>query len=323
MIDQFGRSIRYMRISVTDRCNLRCQYCMPTDVAAVCHEEVLRYEEIERICAAAVRLGIVRFKITGGEPLVRKGCAGLIAHIKAIPGVEQVTLTTNGVLLGAQLDALCEAGLDAVNISLDTLDDELCARITGSRAITPAQILALLEACCAKGLRTKLNAVLLEETLPEAVSLAEISQRLPVDVRFIELMPVGFGSSMKRVAPDLVLERLQARWPDLHPTDEIRGNGPAHYYAAEGLQGRIGFIDAVSHKFCASCNRVRLTSTGLLKPCLCFDSGTDLRALLHGGCTDEQLTEALRAAVYVKPRAHRFDEQTEITERRLMSQIGG
>ena len=323
MLDQFGRSIRYMRISVTDRCNLRCRYCMPNDVAAVCHEDILRFEEIERICAAAVRLGIVRFKITGGEPLVRRGCPGLIARLKTMPGVEEVTLTTNGVLLGEQLDELCAAGLDAVNISLDTLDDERFAAITGRRAIRPAQILALLERCCERGLRTKINAVMQEETLPDAVSLAEIAQRMPVDVRFIELMPVGFGGSLRRVAPEQVLERLSERWSDLRPTEELRGNGPARYYASEALLGRIGFIDAVSHKFCSSCNRVRLPRTGQLKPCLCFDSGADLRALLRGGCTDAELTEALRAAVFAKPRAHRFDEQTQITEHRLMSQIGG
>ncbi len=312
-----------MRISVTDRCNLRCRYCMPNDVAAVCHEDILRFEEIERICAAAVRLGIVRFKITGGEPLVRRGCPGLIARLKASQGVEQVTLTTNGLLLGEQLDELCAAGLDAVNVSLDTLDDERFAAITGRRVIRPAQILELLESCCERGLRTKVNAVMLEETLPDAVPLAEIAKRLPVDVRFIELMPVGCGGKLRRISPEQVLERLNERWPDLRPTDEVRGNGPARYYASGALLGRIGFIDAVSHKFCASCNRVRLTSTGQLKPCLCFDSGVDLRALLREGCTDEALTEALRAAVYAKPRAHRFDEQSQITERRLMSQIGG
>ena len=165
--------------------------------------------------------------------------------------------------------------------------------------------------------------MLLEENREDTAALAALAAEMPVDVRFIELMPIGFGGSMTRVDPDEVLAGLKELWPDLRPTDEKRGNGPAHYYASAALMGRIGFIDAVSHRFCADCNRVRLTSTGQLKPCLCFDSTLDLRALLRGGCTEEELTEALRAAIWQKPRAHRFETIQEITERRTMSQIGG
>lgn len=323
MIDQFGRNIDYLRVSVTDRCNLRCRYCMPNGVSCEAHADILRYEEILRICRAAVALGITRFKITGGEPLVRKGCVDFIAELKRTPGVEQVTMTTNGLLLGEQLDALCEAGLDGVNISLDTLDAARFRDITGSAAFSPEDFLPLLERCCGKGLRTKINTVLLRENRDEAVAMAMLAQRLPVDVRFIELMPIGYGGAMERVSPDEVLAALQKQWPDLHPTAEKRGNGPAHYYTGADLLGCIGFIDAVSHRFCAACNRVRLTSTGQLKPCLCFDSTLDLRSLLRAGCTEEELSEALRRAVYEKPRAHRFDEPREISERRTMSQIGG
>lgn len=323
MLDQFSRRIDYLRISITDRCNLRCRYCMPDGVACEKHEDILRYEEILRIARAAVSLGITKFKITGGEPLVRRGCAAFIAELKNTPGVEQVTMTTNGLLLGENLDALCGAGLDAVNISLDTLDAEKFRTITGSAAIRPEAYLPLLERCCGKGLRTKINAVLLPETREEAVSLAAIAGALPVDVRFIELMPIGYGGGMERVSPDEVLQLLQRQWPDLHPTAEKRGNGPAHYYASEALQGRIGFIDAVSHRFCESCNRVRLTSTGMLKPCLCFDSTLDLRSLLRSGCGEEELTAALREAVWHKPRAHCFDTREQMTERHMMSEIGG
>ena len=144
-----------------------------------------------------------------------------------------------------------------------------------------------------------------------------------MDLRFIELMPIGYGSTLGRVSPDEVLEILNRHWPDLQPTEEKCGNGPAHYYRSDALQGRIGFIDAVSHAFCADCNRVRLTSTGQLKPCLSFDSTADLRALLRSGCSEEELTEALRGAIYSKPRAHCFDRREDMTERRIMSQIGG
>ena len=324
MLDQYGRKIDYLRISITDRCNLRCRYCMPQGmVCPESHEGILRYEEILRVCRAALALGITKFKITGGEPLVRKGCADLIAELKAMPGTQQVTLTTNGLLLQEKLDTLCAAGLDAVNISLDTLETEKYHEITGFPDFTPEAFRALLANCCTRGLRTKINAVLLEENRSEVVDLAALAEEFPVDVRFIELMPIGFGGGITRVSPDEVLGALQARWPDLQPTEEKRGNGPAHYYASAQLQGRIGFIDAVSHAFCAGCNRVRLTSTGQLKPCLSFDSTTDLRALLRAACTDGELQAALEQAIYRKPRAHSFDRREEMTERRIMSQIGG
>ena len=323
MLDQYGRKIDYLRISVTDRCNLRCRDCMPEPVSAVQHADILRYEEILRICRAAVELGITKFKVTGGEPLVRAGCVDFITALKAQPGTEQVTLTTNGLLLEANLDALTEAGLDGVNISFDSPDNARFRRITGYTGDGADTLLHVLDACCAKGLKTKINAVLLEETEADAPALAAIAAKLPVDVRFIELMPIGFGTTMKRVSPEDILTALQERWPDLAPTDEKRGNGPAHYYKSAALLGRIGFIDAVSHKFCAECNRVRLTSTGQLKPCLCYADSADLRALIRGGCTDGELREALRAAVYAKPRAHCFDTNDIITEKHMMSQIGG
>ena len=323
MLDQYGRKINYLRVSVTDRCNLRCRYCMPDSIAWERHEDILRYEEIIRICRAAVGLGITRFKITGGEPLVRRGCIDFIAQLKGTPGVEQVTMTTNGLLLGKHLDALCKAGLDGVNISLDTLDEARFRDITGCGSMAPEEYMTLLESCCNRGIRTKLNVVLLSANREDALSLATIAERLPVDVRFIELMPIGYGGAMERVDPDDVLRELQGQWPDLHPTQEKRGNGPAHYYASEALLGCIGFIDAVSHRFCESCNRVRVTSTGQLKPCLCFDSTLDLRAMLRSDCTEEALIEALQKAIFEKPRAHCFDVRERMTEHRMMSEIGG
>lgn len=314
-----------MRISVTDRCNLRCRYCMPEPIDALGHGEILRYEEILRICRAASELGIRKFKVTGGEPLVRADCVSFIAALKRQSGTEQVTLTTNGLLLGKNLDALAAAGLDGINISLDSLNAERYTRISGhpEGAELLKRIMQTVEDACAMGLRTKLNAVLLEETEEDAPEFAAIAEALPVDVRFIELMPIGFGTAMRRVSPDDILSALRKRWPDLAPTDERRGNGPAHYYKSDLLLGRIGFIDAVSHKFCADCNRVRLTSTGQLKPCLCYSDSADLRTLIRGGCTDDELREALKISIYNKPRAHCFDTGAAVTERHAMSQIGG
>ena len=322
MKDRFGRGIDYIRFSITDRCNLRCRYCMPEGVGLERHENLLTYEEFLQVAAAAVRLGITRFKVTGGEPLVRRGCTEFIARLKSLPGVEQVTLTTNGVLLAPLAPRLGALGLDGVNISLDAADPADFTAITGFDQY--ARVLEGLEASLAAGLKTKLNCVLLPGCEGRVLTLARFAQDRPLDVRFIEVMPIGEGARTPGPDREAVLHILKERWPDLHPVEEIRGNGPAHYYAAEGLTGRIGLIDAVSHKFCERCNRVRLTSTGLLKPCLCYGEGTDLRALLRGGKNDlDTLTEALQQAIWNKPRAHCFDDAAAITEQKKMSEIGG
>lgn len=323
MIDGFGREIDYMRISVTDCCNLRCRYCMPNGMRLTERADILSYGELLRVCAAAVDLGITKFKITGGEPLARAGCAEFIRALKALPGAEQVTLTTNGLLLAPHLEELREAGIDGINISLDTTDDAQYRRLTGYGGDGATELLALAERCAAEGIRTKINAVLLAETAGEITELAAIAETLPIDVRFIELMPIGAGAGVRGYDPDMALRELRARWPDLAPTDERRGNGPARYWKSARLIGRIGFIDAVSHKFCESCNRVRLTSEGLLKPCLCYGAGTDLRALLRGGADDAKLRAALAEGIKNKPAAHCFSDREKITERRGMSEIGG
>lgn len=318
MIDRFGRTIDYMRLSITDRCDLRCRYCMPHGVVPVAHDDVLTYEELLWVAAAGVELGITKFKVTGGEPLVRLGCVGFIARLKALPGVEQVTLTTNGVLLAPSVPRLAEIGIDGVNVSLDAPDREGFAAITGFDVLP--QVLDSIDALLAAGIKTKLNCVLLPGCEGRLIPLARSAQR-GLDVRFIEVMPIGAGRAGGGPSRDEALDVLRREWPDLHPVDERRGNGPAHYYATAALTGRIGMIDAVSHKFCAQCDRVRLTSTGLLKPCLCYGEGADLRAVLRE--RPDELLEALRAAIYKKPQAHCFDCAWDITEQMAMSQIGG
>lgn len=322
MLDAFGREIRYLRLSITDRCNLRCRYCMPDEgVPPTAHDDLLRYKELLRIAAAAVSLGIDRFKVTGGEPLVRHGCAEFIRHLKALPGVRQVTLTTNGLLLPPLLDELCAAGLDGVNISLDTLDNAQYQQLT-RRAHTADEVLDAVRLCAAR-LPTKVNAVLLPETADQLIPLAELAQTLPVDVRFIERMPLGAVQTGQAATAAAALDRLRARWPQLKPVNEPRGNGPARYFRAPELKGCLGLIDAVSHGFCDRCNRLRLTSTGLLKPCLCYEQGVELRPLLRGGADDAALQSAIRAAILQKPAAHCFSQQEHITEHKSMNQIGG
>ena len=321
MLDAFGREICYMRISVTDRCNLRCGYCMPERFAGVSHADVLRYEELLRICRAALTLGVDRFKITGGEPLVRKGVIEFIARLKTLEGVRSVTLTTNGLLLSEALPGLIKAGIDGVNVSLDAVDRDIYKRITGVDAAD--EVLSAAEECAASGIRTKINAVVMESNAGQIVPLASLAGRLPIDVRFIELMPIGFGAGMTAPDGSRVLELLRQRWPELSPAGETRGNGPAEYFSADGLTGRIGVIAASSRPFCGSCNRVRLTSTGFLKPCLCYSDGVDLRGLLRGGADDEALAEAMRKAILAKPEGHSFGETGGVTESRTMCQIGG
>ena len=330
MKDHFGRNINYLRLSITDRCNLRCKYCMPNGVEFTPHEQILTYEEFLRVARAAVHLGIPRFKITGGEPLVRKGVTDFIAALKRLPGVEEVTLTTNGVRLAELIPALKAAGvdgvegrpdvLDGVNISLDAADPETFQAITGFDQL--GNVLAGLDASLAAGLHTKINFVLLAGCAGRVLPVAKLAQSRPVDVRFIEVMPIGAGAESRGLAPAEARKLLLAQWPDLHPVDEHRGNGPAHYDASARLLGRIGWIEAVSHAFCASCNRARVTSTGLLKPCLCYGEGTDLRALLRGGAGDAALEQAMAATIYEKPRSHCFGTG-RITEQHVMAAIGG
>jgi len=320
MKDRFGRTIDYMRISITDRCNLRCTYCMPHAIPHLPHSDILRYEEILRVVRSTVGLGITRFKVTGGEPFARKGAADFIAALKAEPGVACVTVTTNGTHLAEALPRLLEAGIDGVNISLDAVDPERYRQITGSDRAE--MVLHAIEQCAKSGIHTKVNSVLLEDNEDQIIPLAGLAQRMNVDVRFIELMPIGCGGEYSGPDAGAALNLLKEIYPGLAPVREVRGNGPAVYYADERLLGRIGFITARSRSFCAGCNRVRLTSTGLLKPCLCDGGTMDLRALLRGGATDEKITAALISAVWDKPAAHGI-VGGNVTERRRMNQIGG
>lgn len=323
MKDQFGRDINYMRISVTDRCNLRCRYCMPNGVPFIPHSELLTYEEFICIIKQAVTLGIDRFKITGGEPLARRGCVDFIKRVKALPRVRQVTMTSNGLLLEQSLEELISAGLDGVNISLDTLDEAKYRQLTGCADVCLKPLLHTIRCCADAGLTTKINAVLLEENLDELPRLAALAADYPVDVRFIELVPIGCGSRLNAPTSEEALKILHRAFPDLTAVAERRGNGPARYFASASLKGRIGLIDAVSHRFCENCNRVRLTSIGRLKPCLCYHDAVDLRKPLRSGATEGDLRRLMSEAIFAKPRAHCFGEQSAVSESAAMNQIGG
>ena len=325
MIDQYGREIDYIRISVTDRCNLRCIYCMPEEgVEQVGHTDILSYAEIVRLCTIFVRLGIRHIKLTGGEPLVRKGLPGLAKEIRDIPGIEDVTLTTNGVLLKEQAGALYDAGIRSVNVSLDTTDREMFQRIT--RRDLLEQVSEGLKECRKyPGMRLKMNCVPLKgvnET--EWVKLAGIARDFPLDVRFIEMMPIGYGRKYHGASQERIQRELEGAFGKPESLSGSFGNGPSVYMRYPGFTGRIGFISAISHRFCSQCNRVRLTAEGYLKLCLQYTDGVDLRGLLRGGKTDEEIFLVLREAIGRKPRNHQFiGKRQENFEEQEMSRIGG
>lgn len=325
MIDRCGRKIDYLRISVTDRCNLRCIYCMPEDgIRLTEREKILQEPEILRICRVMSELGITKIKITGGEPLVRPRIPGLIRQIKEIPGIQKVTLTTNGILLKDQMQALAESGLDSLNISLDTLDRECFCKIT-RRDLLDGTLDGIKEAMKYPEVQLKINCVPLGLEEQDLCGIAEFARKNPVHVRFIEMMPIGLGSRFPMVSEAQIRQRIEEKYGRLTPYYQPRGNGPCRYYEAPGLIGKIGFISAVSHKFCDTCNRVRLTSDGFLKTCLQYDFGVSLKPLLEQRISDEALWEVMREAIKNKPKAHHFNEDRKKREDEVkgMSQIGG
>lgn len=345
MKDCLGREINYMRISITDRCNLRCRYCMPEGITLMGHNDMLRYEEIFCVCEQAAALGIRKIKITGGEPLVRKGCSDLIAMLKNVPGIEEVTLTTNGVLLEEKLDDLILAGVDAINVSLDTLDRDTFTSITGFDQLE--QVRKGIDAALFAGIRLKINTVLQKGVNEqEMFALAELARNQKLDVRFIELMPIGYGESQKGISNQDVLKALRKKYPSIKEDTSSHGNGPAIYYQIPGFQGGIGLISAMHEKFCDSCNRIRMTSRGFVKPCLCYGEGVSLMEALRGESISmiqktedfgrqnvdgvgkhfpdtEAVKKLLKKAIGMKPQGHSFEAEQYITENRNMIEIGG
>lgn len=322
MIDRYGRTIDYMRISVTDRCNLRCVYCVPEcGVTRIPAERLLTEEELLRITRATAKEEIAHVKVTGGEPLLRPNLAGLVQKIREIPGIETVTLTTNGILLPDQIDALAAAGISGINISLDTLNKERYRSLTRGGELERA--LAGLEAAKRqKGVTVKVNAVLYETHWEEdALTLAALAKKDPVHVRFIEHMPLGTEAEERPVREDAILALLQKEYGKCESYQGKIGEGPGHYVTFPGMTGKIGFISAISHKFCSGCNRLRLTADGDLRMCLQSKEGIPLRELLRDGATDEKLREVLRGCIQQKPEGHQMTEQK--IEAEGMCQIGG
>jgi len=324
--DNFSRPISYLRVSVTDRCDLRCIYCMPSrGVSWRSHGEILRYEEIETVVRAAAELGISKIRLTGGEPLVRKGLVDLMAMIGRIPGIDDLAMTTNGVLLARYAEELKAAGLKRVNVSLDTLRPERFRTITrlGKLSDTLEGIAAAKEAGLAP---VKTNTVVIRGLNDdEVVDFARLTHAPDWHVRFIEVMPVGDNSDWAGngyVPMDEVRERIERELGKLKPAKLGSGGGPARYYRLAGARGAIGFIAPISDHFCYQCNRLRLTADGKLRPCLLSDYEIDLRTPLRRGATLEDIKRLIVEAVHAKPERHHLSEQV-IPQGRAMSEIGG
>ncbi len=331
MKDSHGRVIDYLRISLTDRCNFRCIYCMPEDgVCQMDHDEILRIEDIERLVKVAAGIGIKSIRLTGGEPLVRKGVVDLVDSITNIDGIENVSMTTNGVLLPAMAEDLKRAGLSRVNISLDTLDPEQFKYVTrvGKLEDTLAGIDAALE--CGFD-PVKVNAVTVKSLNQDFLAFAKLSIDRPLHVRFIEYMPVGDSSEngtgwgKEDVIPSeelfsIINERAAAE--GLPPLESAAadplGWGPARYFEFPDAKGTVGFISPLSRHFCSACNRLRMTADGKIRPCLFSDTEYDAKQALRNG-TDEQVRAVLMEALGAKPDDHHDKVGTE----RGMSQIGG
>ena len=326
MKDKYGRTIEYLRVSVTDRCDLRCRHCMPPEgVPLMAHEDILSYEEIAAVVTEAAKLGVRKIRLTGGEPLVRPQLALLVKMLKSIPGIEQVVLTTNGVRLAQQLPDLLTAGLSGVNFSLNAMDREAYEAFAG-RDRFDAAMAGLHAALDAPGLSVKINCVPTKGREEQVLKIASLARNTRASVRFIELMPIGMGAALKGIPKIELIDLLQKEYGPLFHDETGPGDrtpkGPAEYVHFPGFTSEIGFISAVSHRFCGECNRIRLTADGKLKSCLAFPAREDVKAILRGGAGEEALRESIVRCVQNKPKQHAFGCQ-ETEEQRLMSQIGG
>lgn len=325
LVDREKRHLNYLRISITDRCNLRCLYCTPEGrIPKLDHSDILSFEEILRLVKIGVRLGIRKVRITGGEPLVRNGVIDLLSRLTRLPELEDVSLTTNAVLLAANAQRIFDAGIRRINISLDSLDRQKFAQITGYDQFE--QVWSGIARAREVGFSPiKLNVVAMRGINDdEIIDFGRLSLDHPFHIRFIEYMPIGNSRTSSR--DQILTPEIQARIAslgELIPVDRGRKDGPARRYRLAGAQGEIGFISALSHHFCSSCNRLRLTADGKLRACLLSDKYLPLRPTLRNGGSDEQLAAIFRAAVREKAAEHCLGLNAVNLIKDQMQAIGG
>ncbi|MEJ7605531.1 MAG: GTP 3',8-cyclase MoaA [Bryobacteraceae bacterium] len=325
LIDSFGRLHNNLRISVTDRCNIRCYYCMPESVKFGSRSEILSYEELERVARIAADLGFHKIRITGGEPLVRQNLAGFIDRLRQIDSVRDIALTTNGVLLADQAQALFDAGLKRINIHLDTLDRVLFEKIT--RRDELPRVLAGINVCLKLGYRIKINAVALKGVNePDIVELARFGRETGIEIRYIEFMPLdsqGIWDLSRVMLESDMRQLLSDAIGPLEPASDNDPSAPATDYVFHDGKGRVGFIASVSKPFCGNCNRLRLTADGKLRYCLFAIAETDVKDLLRNGGSDRSIAEAIASTVASKWAGHEINQSTFVAPPRPMYAIGG
>lgn len=320
MKDKFNREIDYLRISLTEACNLRCIYCMPEGNLSFNQNNGLKDEELKEVIDIFSTLGLKKLRFTGGEPLLKKGIVDLInyAHLK---GVKKIAITTNGVLLSRYLEDLVRAGLTEINVSLDSLDEKVFFDIT--RGGNLKDVLESIKKAIALGITVKINAVIIKDiNEKDFIDLCKFSIENKADVRFIELMPIGEGVKYTGISGKVLESKLKENF-NVEKCSNGQDNGPASYYKIENAKGRVGFISALSNHFCESCNRIRITPDGVLKQCLHYKSGLDLKKAFRNGETKEEITYKIKDTIYNKPQGHRFVEDKKTEDKRFMYQIGG
>lgn len=317
MLDSHGRAINYLRVSLTDRCNLRCIYCMPEKgIEKRAHEDIMRFEEVLKVVKACANLGINKIRYTGGEPLILKGIDELIYNTSKTDGINDISITTNGMLLEDMAKDLKAAGLKRVNISLDTLKAGRFKAITRGGDIK--KVLGAITKCIEVGLTpVKINTVVIKGINDDEVSeIAMLTKDMPISVRFIELMPIGEGFKLYKQG-EINSEEVMSLLPPLIPVKE---EGTAKLYKLQGSKGTVGFISPLSCKFCPSCNKIRMTAGGTIKPCLHSDKEISIREYLNN---EMMLESAIRDAIYNKPAEHHLEDGKKSETHRMMYQIGG
>lgn len=326
MLDTMGRNINYLRISITDRCNLRCRYCMPLEgVEKLGHEHILSLEEIARLVKVAAQVGIRKIRLTGGEPLIRRNISQLIGYIREIPEIDDLALTTNGTLFAGMAEELRSAGLDRINFSLDTLVAEKYKYITRQGRLEDATR-AIDKALELKMEPVKINTVLIKGFNDnEVLDFADLAYNRPLHIRFIEFMPIGdlkFWNRENIITSSETMNLIKNKYK-LVEGKKIKGSGPAKYYTLEGGQGSVGFISPMSNHFCGECNRIRMTAEGKLRACLYDKTESDLMLAMRNGARDEDLRQIFLKTINSKPDKHNMNSGWGEENHRKMYQIGG
>lgn len=322
MIDKFGRKVDYLRISVTENCNLKCIYCIDDNILNTYKNDILSDDEIVKIATECASLGIKKIRITGGEPLVRKNIENLIYRLNNIKEIEEIYITTNGVLLNDKIEILKKNGLTGVNISLDSLNKDRFKKLTKFDKLK--EVLLSIDKALELGLKVKINTVIVDDiNKDEIIDFVKLTKDKNIDIRFIELMPIGAAKKYKGISNEEILNIIKNNFKNIQVENKSKRSGPANYIRVDNYKGKIGFISPISNCFCEDCNRIRLTSTGFLKKCLHYNYGIDLKKHIRSNISNKDLKELIYLNIYDKPQNHLFMKDCDDKENKYMNQIGG